>query len=123
MFWTVVRWASLVEALLLIGWALALLQEASRFRAPNLYVRIITASYILLVLTAAIHSWKGFESRDHARTLAGIRFVALTFGLFAMAAMWRYYRYPARVRRHSLRSELAAARLRQEAGLDEQKDD
>lgn len=111
------RWFAVAEALVLIGWALAVLQEAAKFRPPNVYVRLITASYIVLVILAAIQSWISVGSRHHVLVLLCLRVLGLSYGLLAMAAMHRHYRYAARVARHAHDGEKAAARLRAEAGI------
>lgn len=108
----VFRWVAVVEALILVGWAIAVVQEARKFRPPNVYVRLVTISYILLVILAAVHSL----SDRHPASLA-FRVMALTYGLAAMAAMYHHYRYEERVRRHSAESDGAARRLRESAGL------
>lgn len=115
--YVILRWVTAVEALVLIGWACAILQEATRFRPPNTYVRLVTASYIVLVVAAALHAIAYVNGEPHIFVL--IRFLALTYGLGAMFFMWRYYRYEERVKRHNRRAEEAAKRLREEAGLDD----
>lgn len=116
-FYGVLRWVTAGEALLVIGWSLAILREAGLFRPPNTYVRLVTASYILLVVAAALHAIAHPGGEPHSFVL--LRTFALTFGVGAMWFMWRHYRYEARVKRHQLRSEEAAARLRREAGIDD----
>lgn len=114
MFYSVIRWFTALEALVLIGWAIAVLQEAARFRPPNVYVRLVTASYILLVVSSALHAIVSPHEEPHVFAL--IRVFALTFGLGAMYFMWRYYRYAERVKRHGLKSEEAARNLRESVG-------
>jgi hypothetical protein len=111
------RGITLVEALLLIGWAVAVIQEASKFRPANLYVRTIAASYIVLVLLAGFQSWLIVGDSRHVLELLVVRVLGLTYGLWAMFLMWRHYRYPARLARHARDSEAAAARLRESAGI------
>lgn len=117
MFWVALRWISAAEALALIGWAIAVVQEAKRFRPPNVYVRLVAGSYILLVVAAALHAIAHTRGEPHSFVL--LRTFALTFGLGAMFFMWKHYRYAERVKRHGAQSEEQARRLRRDAGLDD----
>lgn len=114
--WSILRWVTAGEALVLIGWAIAVMQEAAKFRQPNVYVRCVAGSYILLVLAAALHAIT--HARGEPTAFVLIRFLALSYGLGAMFFMWRYYSLPERLKRHNKRAEEAADRLRREAGLD-----
>lgn len=116
MLYVVLRWIAVVESLVLIGWAIAVIQEAGKFRSPNLYVRLVTVSYILFVFTVGLRSALG--ANGTSRFFPFLHIAALTFGLAAMWAMYRHYRYDERVRRHQFDADANAGRLRREAGLD-----
>lgn len=117
MLYDVLRWVTAVEALVLIGWAFAVLQEAAKFRPPNMYVRCVAASYIALVIAAALHAIVDPHGEPHVFVL--IRLLALSYGIAAMFVMWRHYRYAERVKRHGERSDAQAKRLRRDAGVDD----
>jgi hypothetical protein len=109
-----VRWFVVAEAVILIGWALAVLHEAAKFRPPNLYVRLVTASYVALVVVEALRAWV----RPHQPfALLLLSAIALTYGIGAMWSMYRHYRYAERLRRHGMKSDELARKLRESAGL------
>lgn len=82
----------------LIGFSVAVMVEARKFRAPPKHVLAIAASYVLLIvaeLAEILGRWGGdFTWRT---ALGGFAFA---FGLYAMRLMWNAYLYASRLQRH-----------------------
>jgi peptidoglycan biosynthesis protein MviN/MurJ (putative lipid II flippase) len=109
------RLTMMLEALVLVGVVIAVLQVAGRFRAPGWHIYLVAISYVTLVGWGLIEVYSRRDEPLSWRPFVGI--FALTLGLAAMATLLIHYRPAARHRRHSRRSELAAERLKRDAGL------
>ena len=97
----------------LIGFALAVMREASKFRAPPRHVWAISISYIVLI--AAEMARTVFRRGDPLGPGELLGLAAFAFGLYAMWLMWQAYQYVERMKRHDQQSIIEANRLMHEA--------
>lgn len=82
----------------LIGFAIAVMVEARKFRAPPKHVLFIAASYVLLIVAEIAEIMGRWGGAFTWRTALGG--FAFAFGLYAMRLMWQAYIYASRMRRH-----------------------
>jgi len=111
-----------VEGWLLVGFAIAVMQEARKFRAPPRHVWAIAISYMALIAgyMAEVYGRRG----DDWGWRTFLALASFTFGLYAMWLMWTAYKYVARMKRHERKQIVAANRLMGQAfghALDEDK--
>lgn len=107
------RVAVLAGGTFLIGFAVAVMVEARKFRAPPKHVLAIAASYVLLIvaeLAEILGRWGG--NFTYRTALGGFAFA---FGLYAMHLMWQAYQYASRMKRHEQATIAAGNRLMSEA--------
>lgn len=109
-----IRYLILSELCLTIGWVIAVIVEAKRFRPPPTYIYAVSASYILFLGGWVAEVTLRFGNDVGWRTVLGL--LASNTGILAMLGMWRYYRPDRRKRRHDLQTAEALNRL-MEAGL------
>lgn len=97
----------------LIGFSVAVMVEARKFRAPPRHVLAIASSYVLLIvaeLAEILGRWGGAFTWRTA--LGGFAFA---FGLYAMRLMWNAYLYASRLARHDKATIVAGNDLMDQA--------
>lgn len=100
------RWFVMAEACVLAGFILAILVEATKFRAPPRHVWGVATSYIIIAVGYATEIGIHLGDRFTYRIVVG--FVAFAFGIWSMWEMYKHYSYMARVKRHAEKGEAAA---------------
>jgi hypothetical protein len=103
------RWLVIAEACLLFGFVVAILVEASKFRAPPRHIIGVAVSY--LIVTAAYAFEIGIRLGDPFTYRIIVGLIAFAFGIWSMWEMYRHYSYMSRVRRHAEKGEEAARRM------------
>ncbi len=111
------RYIALVEGAILAGFAVAVMVEARKFRAPPAHVYAIAVSYGILVIGYMVEISGRLGSEFSWRVLLAV--CSFTFGLYAMWVMWEAYKYASRMKRHDKQTVIAANKLMNEAGKGE----
>jgi peptidoglycan/LPS O-acetylase OafA/YrhL len=92
------RWLVLAQGAFLVGFSIAVMVEARKFRAPPRHVVAIAISYMILTVVVAEEVYERFGDPLSWRTLVAL--AAYSFGLYSQWMMYRAYHYAARLRRH-----------------------
>lgn len=107
------RWIVLAQGAILFGFAIAIMLEARKFRAPPRHVWAIAVSYAVLI--AGYMTEVAVRLGDQHTWRTYLAFVSFSFGFYAMWLMWRAYNYAARLERHEKQTIQAANKLMSEA--------
>lgn len=94
----IVRWFVLAQGAFLLGFSVAVMVEAGKFRAPPKHVIAIAASYMILVVALGVEVHERLGNDLSWRTL--VAFTAYSFGLYSQFLMYRAYKFATRLRRH-----------------------
>lgn len=98
------RWAFVLGAApLLTGGALAVMQEARKFREPEHAIIPIALSYLVFVWAWAGEAYTNLGEPGTWRM--PVAFAAVALGIGAEIGLWRHYRPARREERHSRRAE------------------
>lgn len=97
----------------LLGFAVAVMVEARKFRAPPRHVVTIAISYGLLVTALQVEIAGRFGSGFTWRVVIGA--FSFAFGIYAMQQMWRSYKYATRLQRHEQKAITAGNELMKKA--------
>lgn len=103
------RWDIIVEGFVLIGFAVAVLSEAKKFRAPPSHVYWITASYSVFIAAFILEIYGRIGTAFSWRVVAGQ--FSMKFGLIAMLVMYHHYNRSQRILRHNAKSDKIAGDL------------
>lgn len=117
----ILRTMVLGQGFFLVGFSIAIMLEARKFRMPPPHVWAISVSYILLVVGYMTEILSRFGEPTAWRTFLAL--VSFTFGVYSMWLMYRAYRYAARLERHKQRAITEGNRLMRETFLGGHADD
>lgn len=115
------RWFAIIEGAVVCGFALAILAEARRFKAPPTHVVTVGCSYVVLTLYACAETHSRLGDPFGYRIFGAL--IAFSFGLVSMISMFIYYMPHRRETRHSARAEELAVRLLREQALQAKRED
>ena len=111
----------LAQGIFLVGFSLAVMTEAKKFRAPPRHVVAIATSYIVLVVGYMAELTTRIGEDFNWRS--GVAFGAFALGIYSMRLMWTAYQYASRMKRHERQTITAANRLMGQAfGNDEEEE-
>lgn len=97
-----IKWISIAFCVIIVGWAVAIIQEANKFKPVSKYTRAMATSYILAIVWIGLEAYTRLNEKLSWR--APFALGVLIFGLIAMYYYWRYYRLEAREQRHNKRA-------------------